>query len=69
MENLELKKQLSLLRAGLVVMAVVSLVLAWLAARGAIEVWHIAVGALLNGVFWVIDNFFSPFVNNTFAGA
>jgi len=52
---IERSPRLTVLRVGLVVMVLVSLVLAWLAARDAIEVWHVAIGALLNGVFWVLD--------------
>ncbi len=52
---IERTARLALLRVGLVVMVAVSLVLAWLAAHGVIEVWHVAAGALVNGVFWVVD--------------
>ena len=48
---IERTARLALLRVGLVVMVAVSLVLAWLAAHGVIEVWHVAAGALVNGVF------------------
>ena len=44
-----------ILVVGLVVLAATSLVLAGLAASGHIEVWHIAVGAVLNGMFWLTD--------------
>lgn len=44
-----------ILVAGLVVLAATSLALAGLAATDRIEVWHIAVGAVLNGMFWLTD--------------
>ena len=44
-----------ILVAGLGVLAATSLALALLAATGRIEVWHIAVGAVLNGMFWLTD--------------
>jgi MFS family permease len=44
-----------LVRVGLAIMLAVSLVLAWLAYSDRIAVWHIAVGALVNGIFWVVD--------------
>jgi MFS family permease len=44
-----------LLIAGLVVLALASAILAALAGTGQIEIWHIAVGAILNGVFWSTD--------------
>lgn len=43
------------LRAGLAGMCLVSLVLGGLVISGRIELWHIAVGTFLNGVFWVTD--------------
>jgi MFS family permease len=44
-----------LVRVGLFTMTGVSVALALLALAGKVEVWHLAVGALLNGAFWVIE--------------
>jgi len=43
------------LRAGLGGMCLVSLALGALVASGRIELWHLALGTFLNGVFWVTD--------------
>jgi len=41
-----------LLIVGLIVLALASAILAVLAGIGRIEIWHIALGAVLNGIFW-----------------
>ena len=40
---------------GIVVMIVVSAVLAVLSKAGHIQLWHIAVGVFVSGIFWVLD--------------
>lgn len=44
-----------MLLVGHLIMCVVSLALALLAIQGKLELWHIGVGAILNGIFWTTD--------------
>lgn len=45
-----------LLAASMVLLALTSIALAIVAALGALQVWHLAVGALVNGFGWLTDN-------------
>ncbi len=40
---------------GLVVLFLMALVLTWLAQSGRLEIWHLMVGALINGCYWSTD--------------
>jgi MFS family permease len=45
-----------MLAAMMALLALTSVVLAMIAALGTLQVWHLAVGALLNGFGWLTDN-------------
>ncbi|MCC6718527.1 MAG: MFS transporter [Acetobacteraceae bacterium] len=58
-----------LLLAVMVLMALTAVVLAVLAGTGRLEVWHLAVASLLNGVAWASDNTVRRFLIGEVVGA
>ena len=52
-----------MLVTGLLVMIGVSAALAALSKTGHIQLWHIAVGVFVTGMFWVLDYFFPHHLN------